>query len=130
MDGILVLVVEDDALIQMELESALQDGGYATVSVVSGEDAIAKLESEPNIRALITDINLLREMTGWEVARRARELFPDMPVIYVTARAADDWTAQGVPKSILISKPFAPSQIRTAVAQLLNATDTPPTSAT
>ena len=126
MQEILVLIVEDDALIQMELEQTLQDGGYATVAEVSGEEAIAKLESEPNIRALISDINLSKRTSGWDVARRARELFPDLPVIYVTSVAAEEWTSHGVPKSVLITKPFAPAQITTAISQLLNEGSVPP----
>lgn len=126
MPEILVLIVEDDALIQLELENALHGGGYSTIAEVSGEKAIARLESDQNVRALITDINLQREISGWDVARRARELFPDLPVVYVTSVAAEEWTSQGVPKSILIPKPFAPAQITTAISQLLNATDTPP----
>jgi CheY-like chemotaxis protein len=123
---ILILIVEDDVIIQMELEHTLQDGGYASVSEASGEAAIAKLESEQNIRALITDINLKAEASGWDVARRARELFPDLPVVYVTSVAAEEWTSQGVPKSVLISKPFAPAQITTAISQLLNVSNAPP----
>ena len=122
----LVLIVEDDTLIQMDLEHALHDGGYATITEVSGEAAMAKLETEPNVRALITDINLKNEASGWDVARRARELFPDLPVIYVTSAAAEEWTSQGVPKSLLIQKPFAPAQITTAVSQLLNTADVVP----
>jgi CheY-like chemotaxis protein len=125
---ILVLIVEDDALIRLELEGALHEGGYATATESSGEAAIAKLEAGPSIRALITDINLIGEKTGWDVARRARELFPDLSVIYVTSVAAEEWTSQGVPRSILIQKPFAPSQIITAIAQLLNAGDVAPPS--
>ena len=126
MQGILILIVEDDALIQLDLEHALHDGGYATITDVSGEAAMAKLETEPNVRALITDINLKNEASGWDVARRARELFPDLPVIYVTSAAAEEWTSQGVPKSLLIQKPFAPAQITTAVSQLLNSADVVP----
>ena len=37
------------------------------MSVASGEEAIAALEAEPKVRALVTDINLLRQVTGWEV---------------------------------------------------------------
>lgn len=122
---ILVLIVEDDALILLEIEAALQDGGYSSHSEASGEGAIDKLETEPSVRALITDINLQRETSGWDVARRARELFPDLPVIYVTSVAAEEWTSQGVPKSVLISKPFAPAQITTAISQLLNEGNAP-----
>lgn len=120
-EKILVLIVEDDALIQLELEAALHDGGYATEAENNGESALAKLEAAPEVRALVTDVNLIGEKTGWDVARRARELSPNLPVIYVTSIAAEEWTSQGVPNSILISKPFAPAQITTAISQLLNA---------
>jgi len=84
------------------------------------------LEGErTNYRALITDINRLGTLDGWDVAKRARELKPDMPVIYMTGLAADDWASRGVPNSLLLQKPFAPAQIVTAVAQMLNST--PPT---
>jgi hypothetical protein len=45
----------------------------------------------------------------------------DLPVVYVTSMAAEQWTSQGVPDSILIQKPFAPDRITTAISQLLNA---------
>lgn len=125
MQKILILVVEDDTLIQMELEQALEEGGYATVAAVSGEEAIARLEAEPLIRALVTDINLKKAANGWDVARRARELFPAIPVIYITSAAADEWTSKGVPRSLLIQKPFAAAQVTTGISSLLN---TPPES--
>jgi CheY-like chemotaxis protein len=69
---------------------------------------------------VITDINLRGRLTGWDVAKRARELDPAIPVIYMTGDAADQWASLGVPNSLLLNKPFAPAQIVTAVAQLLN----------
>ena len=63
-------------------------------------------------------------MDGWDVARHAREGKPDMPVVYMTGDSADEWASKGVPNSILLTKPFAPAQLVTAVAQLLN-TGTP-----
>ena len=60
-------------------------------------------------------------MNGWEVARRAREIDPEFPIVYVTGAAADEWASQGVPNSVLLTKPSAPAQILTAVSQLLNA---------
>lgn len=127
MQKLLVLVVEDDALIQMDLEDALHGGGYETMTEASGEAAIAILEAKPDLRALVTDINLLQATNGWDVARRARELYPNLPVVYVTSVAADEWTSQGVPKSLLIAKPFAAAQIVTAVSQLLVTSVEPPT---
>ena len=63
-------------------------------------------------------------MSGWEVAKRARELNPGFPIVYMTGAAGGDWMSHGVPHSILLEKPFAPAQLVTAVAQLLN-TGTP-----
>jgi CheY-like chemotaxis protein len=78
--------------------------------------------ANPPFRAVVTDINLGRNrMDGWDVARHARENKPDMPVVYMTGDSADEWASKGVPNSILLTKPFAPAQLVTAVAQLLNA---------
>ncbi len=120
MQDILVLVVEDEPLIRLDLEAALHDGGYSTALETSGEAAIGQLEASSEIRALVTDINLGGKITGWDVAKRARELHPDLPVVYVTSMSAEDWNSRGVPGSVLIQKPFAPAQITTAISQLLN----------
>ena len=44
-----------------------------------------------------------------------------MPVVYMTGTQGDDWASQGVPNSVLLTKPFAPAQLLTALANLLNA---------
>lgn len=72
------------------------------------------------VRGLITDVDLGGGPSGWDVARHAREILPDIPVIYITGGSADEWSAQGVPGSILVAKPFAPAQIISAIASLLN----------
>ncbi len=59
-------------------------------------------------------------MNGWEVARHAREINPNFPVVYMTGASADEWPSRGVPNSVLLTKPFAPAQLVTALAQLLN----------
>ena len=73
-------------------------------------------------RALVTDINLSpSEIDGWDVARHAREIDPNFPIVYMSGKDADDWASQGVPNSIMLAKPFAPAQLVTAVSNLLNA---------
>ncbi|MCK1360417.1 response regulator [Bradyrhizobium sp. 199] len=123
---VVVLVVEDDQLIRDMVADALGDGGFEAEVAVSGEDAVTLLQSDQaKYRAIITDINLFGKLDGWQVGHRARELNPDIPVIYMTGAAADQWSANGVPNSILLNKPFAPAQVVAAVAQLLN-TGAPP----
>ena len=52
-----------------------------------------------------------------------------MPVIYMTGTHAEDWASKGVPNSVLLTKPFAPAQLVTALSNLLNAA-TPPSAST
>jgi len=128
-DSVLILVVEDERLVSDVTELALTDGGYEIASAATGEEAISMLESGEEYRVLVTDINLKPGgKTGWDVAKRGRELNPDLPVVYVTGGEGAEWPVHGVPNSVLIAKPFAPSQIVTAVSQLLNG-GTPPNKA-
>jgi DNA-binding response OmpR family regulator len=122
-----ILVIEDDQLIQGVVEEALTEGGFEIAIASSGENAVKMLEaSDGKYRALVTDVNLGRDrMDGWEVAKRAREIDPAFPVVYMSGDSADDWGSKGVPNSIMLEKPFAPAQLVTAVSQLLNAS--PPT---
>lgn len=81
---------------------------------------------ELDLRALITDIDFGdSKLTGWDVARSARERKATLPVIYMTGASADDWGSKGVPNSVLLNRPFAPAQVVTAVSQLLNAENPP-----
>ena len=122
--SILVFLVEDETLIQDLVEHALQEGGFAVAIANNGEEAMAMLEADgAKFRALVSDINLGCGPTGWDVARRARELNEHLPVIYMTGGNGHEWASQGVPNSILVGKPFAPAQIVTAVSQLLNASE-------
>lgn len=125
-DLVKILVVEDDPNIQALVDEALSDGGYEPAIAASGEEAATLLNGNTTTyRALVTDVNLKGTMDGWEVAKRARERDPALPIIYMTGAAADEWASHGVPNSILLTKPFAPAQLVTAISQLLNAGTTP-----
>jgi DNA-binding response OmpR family regulator len=119
--SLLILVVEDEVFISQMVRDALSDGGFESQAIGSGEEAIALLQANHGTyRALITDINLQGEATGWTVARHAREIDPGMPIVYMTGASEEQWPVHGVPGSVLLQKPFAPAQIVTAISQLLN----------
>jgi CheY-like chemotaxis protein len=126
--SVLVLVAEDEVLTAQTLGLTLEEDGYEVLLASSGTEAVRLLEADEHpIRAIITGIDLGEDVKGWDVARRARELHPGIPVVYITGGSSQDRGALGVPQSQLITKPFAPAQVTTAVSQLLNAPPIPPT---
>lgn len=117
-----VLMAEDEALLLIDFEQALTEAGFFVVAVTSGKRAIELLNTaEPTIQGLITDIRFREPPDGWDVARAAREIDPEIPIVYVSGDSAPDWASKGVPNSIMLEKPFALAQLVTAISQLLNA---------
>jgi DNA-binding response OmpR family regulator len=125
-DLLVILVIEDDQSIQSLVADALTDGGFEPAIAPSGEEAVTLLMGgQTKYSALVTDINLRGTMTGWTVAKKAREIDPAFPIVYMTGAAIEQWASHGVPNSILLTKPFAPAQLITAVSNLLNAASPP-----
>ena len=120
-----ILLVEDEALIVEILTAEFADTGFEVVVVSDGNRAIAELDADAaRFKAVVTDIRLGKGPDGWDVGRRARELVSDMSVVYVSGDSTHDWSSKGVPESVVILKPFAPTQLVTAVSTLITAADT------
>lgn len=117
-----VLVLEDEPLILTAIEAALMDAGYDVIACSSAEEAADQLQRCPEpIGGLITDIRLAgSEMSGWDVARRARALFPRIGVLYISGDSGGDWGAQGVPDSLFIQKPFSDARAVAAMSTILD----------
>jgi len=123
MEGPLVLIVDDDPAVRDIVTEVLADGGFGSRSASSGEEAISLLNAE-RCQALVVDIGFGRDhVKGWAVARRARAFDPSLPIIYITGGTTDEWAVEGVPNSVLLTKPFAPAQLTAALSQLLNKSD-------
>lgn len=120
-----ILVVEDETMILLDLESALEEAGFEVVSANSGTAALAVFDADPDkFKALLSDIRLGPGASGWDVARHIRQVNSTIPVVYISGDSAGQWGAEGVPNSIMISKPFFMPQIVTALSTLMN--DQPP----
>jgi len=110
-----VLVVEDDQVIGSVLEDALTDGGFQSSIASSGEVALTLL-GKGKYDFLVLDIKLGKDgIRGWHVARRARAINPGLPVIYMSGAAGEEWEVYGVAKSVILTKPFAPAQLISAI---------------
>ena len=124
MPSVLLLLAEDDDAVAGILSTTLAEAGYEVIVARNGHDAIQEVETDASrFRAIITDIHLGAGPEGWEIARRTRELMPTMPIVYMSGDSAEEWSANGVPGSVMIAKPFAPAQVVTAISNLINVGD-------
>ena len=125
----IVLLVEDEPLVLLVAQDALEAGGYTVVPVQLASEALKVLDERfGELAGLVTDIRLPGGSDGWEIARHARELRADLPIVYTTADSACEWTARGVPDSVVVQKPYAAAQLLTAVSTLMTKADTKRTS--
>ncbi len=104
----------------MGLDDVLTEAGYDVVGAADASSALKILDLDNStIQCVVTDIRLPGKLNGWDIARRARELVPSMPIIYTSGDSAIEWGARGVPESLMLQKPYAMSQVVTGVARLI-----------
>ncbi|BCM82669.1 response regulator receiver protein [Methylobacterium indicum] len=85
-----VLVVEDEALTIMDLSDVLDAAGYEALQSASAERALGLLTARTDIVALITDVELSGKTDGFDLARAAAQMRPDLPIVVVSGRSKPD----------------------------------------
>lgn len=90
MKQIRILIVEDEALVALDLSMELEAAGYiVTGFVASGEDAVEKARTdEPDL--ILMDISLNGEMDGIDAAARILE-FKKIPILFMTGYSRRDF---------------------------------------
>lgn len=101
-----VLLVEDDGAIVRTLSELLADEGFSVVTEATQDGACARLAAESFDIALL-DVTLAQG-NGFAVCAAAREVVPDMPVIFLTASDDEYSTVAGLDMGAVdyIAKPF------------------------
>ena len=116
-----ILIVEDEFLIRLTLIEVLMDEGYDVLESENGADALALVQSDPAISLLLTDIQMPGGLDGHAVARRAWELRPGLPVIFMTgAPDTADGQVAGT-RTMYLAKPYSPADMCAAVKRMLAA---------
>jgi DNA-binding NtrC family response regulator len=113
-----VLLVEDEVLIAMMIEDAMLERGFEVYTATSAGEALQVLSEAP-VDVLFTDINIEGDMDGSALARRARELHPELAVLYASGTLKS--VVDAVPGSTFVPKPYAPSDVCKMVAQMASA---------
>ena len=120
-ESIFILLVEAEDRVREALDIALSEAGFQVIFAWDVTGATDELSLNPAVyRAVITDVGRGNIAGAWDVAHRARELVEEIPIIYINGESTHDWFVRGVPKSVLVAKPFLPAQVVAAVLTLMN----------
>ena len=114
-----VLIMEDEINIRSFVVINLQRAGYEVVEAGTGDEALDRLQHQPDIGVAILDINV-PGMDGFEVCRRIRATNKQMGVIMLTARTQemDKITGLMTGADDYVTKPFSPAELTARVDAL------------
>lgn len=117
-----VLVIDDEPLIRMLIVEALEEVGFVCVEAGDGPRGLSLLDQYDDIEVLVTDVGLPGGLNGRQVADRARELMPDLKVLFVTGYAENAALNHGHigPGTRVLTKPFAVNDLVARVNGLID----------
>ena len=117
-----ILVVEDDVLVCAFASEVLSGAGYRLAIAYTAAEALGRLETEPDIVLLFTDIVMPGGRDGLMLAEQACQHRPDLKVLYTSGYAPRLINRSGMALlGPFMAKPYRPQQLIDAVARLLAA---------
>jgi len=121
--GELVLVVEDNEGMRAVTAKQLTGLGYRVLEADSGASALKTLDGNPEIALLFSDVMMPGGMTGYDLAKQARQRRPDLPVLLTTGYASEAAAAEApkIEKLQLLMKPYRMNDLEDRLRQVLEA---------
>jgi two-component system, cell cycle sensor histidine kinase and response regulator CckA len=124
--GATILLVEDEPVVRAIAARSLERGGFRVLQASGGGVALELIDRNGQPDLVLTDL-MMPGMGGAELARRLKERWPALPILFMSGYSVDDLLRQGAIDSggVIIQKPFTPDGlIRSVAAALLRATST------
>lgn len=114
-----VLVLEDESNIRSFVVINLKRAGYEAVEADTGEEALAQLSRNPDIKVALLDV-MLPGMDGFEVCRRIRASDTKIGIIMLTARTQEMDKVTGLMTGAddYVTKPFSPAELTARIDAL------------
>ncbi|MHA6345798.1 response regulator [Roseivivax sp. CAU 1761] len=114
-----VLIIEDEAIIAMDLESIVADLGHRVTGVARTRDGAVKLGEQETPDLILADIQLADNSSGVDAVNDLLKMMGDRPVIFITAFPERLLTGDKPEPAFLISKPYSEDQVRSAISQAM-----------
>jgi CheY-like chemotaxis protein len=116
-DGITVLVVEDEALVRMDITILLEAEGFRVFEASNADEAIEILSGHPEIHLMFTDIDMPGSMDGLMLAAAVRDRWPPVRIIVTSGHRhlSDDMLPV---EGRFFDKPYDASRLIAAMRQM------------
>jgi len=112
-----ILVVEDERNIRLLITTIMRQIGHEVMEAADGQDAMTLLKQEtPDV--VLTDLRMPR-MTGIQLIEKLKQMFPDIPVVVVSAFSDQIEKALMNGAEAYLTKPFAKRQLVEVVDKTL-----------
>ncbi len=123
MEGVKILVVDDEARMRKLVRDFLANKGFSVIEAGDGEEAVELFFHQKDISLVILDV-MMPKMDGWETLKTIRKYSP-IPVIMLTAKGEERDELQGFSLGVdeYISKPFSPKILVARVEAILRRTN-------
>ena len=114
-----IWIMEDEENIRSFVVINLTRAGYETIEAATGQEALDKIQENPDIRVAILDI-MLPDIDGFEVCRRIRANNKQMGIIMLTARTQEMDKITGLMNGAddYVTKPFSPAELTARIDAL------------
>jgi PAS domain S-box-containing protein len=119
--GATILLVEDEPAVRAIASRSLERAGFRVFQASGGSAALHLVARHGQPDLLLTDL-MMPGIGGAELARRLRERWPDLPVLFMSGYSVEDLRVQGALGSELtiLQKPFTPDGLVRTVAAALS----------
>ncbi|WP_174297994.1 response regulator [Sphingomonas bacterium] len=113
-----VLIIEDEPIIAMDIETIVRDLGHEVTGVAVTRDEAVALAMEDRPGLVLADIQLADDSSGIDAVKDILAQF-QVPVIFITAFPERLLTGERPEPTFLITKPFQRSTVKAAISQAL-----------
>jgi CheY-like chemotaxis protein len=114
-----VMIIEDEPLIALDIRNIVADMGHAVTGIARTRTQAVALGRQTVPDLILADIQLADNSSGIDAVQDLLADMPDVPVIFITAFPERLLTGERPEPAFLITKPFAPEQVRSAVSQAM-----------
>ena len=113
-----ILVAEDEAIVRLLVVETLRNYGHTVSEAADGQAALELIRDCPGLDLMVSDIRLPK-LDGFSLARSARQLRPNLRLLFLTGYVRAQ-PPEDLSPVVIIRKPFDPENLVKQVAAMLD----------